>query len=229
MGRQGSSNNINLCLIVLEAGSPTSVASRIGFYWSHLLTCIWRSFCCVLIGLFFSMWVWTEWEQALWWAWPSWTHLILSTSQRPSFQTPSHWKLWLQHMNLDRLLCWSQPINSDALGLVLLEHSPRPGLLLATPHRHFPNQSQCCARLALCLLLWRGDTLQQKPSGNFEEQDLWLTGPGGYMAYLRPHSKVEGRERKTEREGGEGKGGRRGGREGKKEREAGVGVGGGEK
>lgn len=39
------------------------------------------------------------------------------------------------------------------------------------------------------------DTIQQKPSGNSEEQDSLLTGPRGYTAHQGPHSKVIARKR----------------------------------
>lgn len=39
------------------------------------------------------------------------------------------------------------------------------------------------------------DSLQQRPSGYFEEKkSLLLTVPGNYKAHLRPHSEVPGRE-----------------------------------
>ena len=67
------------------------------------------------------------------------------------------------------------------------------------PHRQPPPATTTGANVmaapALWFLLRLQGAPQHQPSGNFEEQDLLLTGPGGYGRL-----QVEGRERG--REGG---------------------------
>ena len=54
------------------------------------------------------------------------------------------------------------------------------------PHTHFPPPGPVLGPdRPFWFLLQLKDALEQNPSGNFEEQDFLLTGPGGHIACPR--------------------------------------------
>lgn len=92
---------------------------------------------------------------------------------------------------------------SSLFMLTLLSRSARDTCLgpvtLSEPHWPSPHGGQCCDWADLCgSYCDHRMKLSEKPSGNFEEQDLLLTGPRGYTACQGPHSKSSGRDRETE-------------------------------
>lgn len=77
-----------------------------------------------------------------------------------------------------KMLYWSQPINSNAIGWERLGALTWACITCDKPH--FANVVAGAALMVL--IIWLQDTRQQQPSGNFAEQDLLFTGSGGYMA-----------------------------------------------
>lgn len=69
--------------------------------------------------------------------------------------------------------CWFQPTHRDAMGQGCLRHSPGLTSLFSNPHRTVPIGPVLYLDQPLWFLRWLQDALQQTPSGNFEEKDLY--------------------------------------------------------
>lgn len=63
------------------------------------------------------------------------------------------------------------------------------------PHTPSPTTRATVAAEPASLVLKIPGRIQQQASGGFEKQRLFLTGPGGYTAYLGPHSGWRGERR----------------------------------
>lgn len=90
--------------------------------------------------------------------------------------------------------CQPQPINSDTsfwqekCKTLTWVHAMR-----GESPQTFPNLSQCCGWTCPYSSCYDCETqLSQKPSGNFEEQDLLFTSPGKYMACPRATQRGDG-------------------------------------
>lgn len=99
----------------------------------------------------------------------------------------------------DLALCWSQPINSDAMTRRVWGHLPGPILPVVSPHRWFPDRTranQCCGWTGLCGSYYLCKVyLSNEHLGTFSKHDLLLTILGWHTACPGPHREVLGRER----------------------------------
>lgn len=66
---------------------------------------------------------------------------------------------------------WSQPIDSDAVGLKCLGSLSQASATCGEAHRHFPHGSQCSGWTGPCGSYY-DEASQQQPSGILETQGL---------------------------------------------------------